>query len=319
MDEVSKGRTRQRVLLMVGAGRSGSTLLERVIGRLHGVGVLGETRYVWDRGVLENQRCGCGADFADCPFWTSVGERAFGGWSRETAREMVAWREGNDRAKRVPALIREYRSPGRVTGAREYADAYCRIYSGAAEVGGTEWVTDSSKHVSMPYAVGASDGVALKVLQLVRDPRGVAFSWQKSVVRPEIVDQVELMPTYSSAQVAATWVVHNSAIAPLGTLGVPRLRVRYEDFVTEPTSTVRAIAGFMELPVPNDLLSELDEGVVDLRPNHTVAGNPMRFRTGRLTLRRDDQWKRDLPARDRRLIGVLTTPLLQRYGYRGRG
>lgn len=300
---------------MAGAGRSGSTLLERVVGRLQGVAILGETRYVWDRGVLADQRCGCGAAFRDCAFWAQVGERAFGGWSEDTAREMVAWRERNDRARRIPDLIRENRSPGRLAGADEYAATYARLYRAAAEISGASWVTDSSKHVSMPYAVGMSADVDLRVLQLVRDPRGVAFSWSKSVVRPEITDEVALMPQYRSAEVARTWVVHNAALAPVGPLGIPRIRIRYEDFVADPAVTVSAIADFLGLPMPPELTAELDQGLVELTPDHCVAGNPMRFRNGRLVLRSDDEWTRELPARDRRLIALLATPLLQRYGY----
>ena len=308
-------RVKQRVLLMAGAGRSGSTLLERVIGRLEGVTPLGETRYIWDRGVLSNQRCGCGEDFSECPFWGSVGERAFGGWSKDTAEAMLAWREANDRARRVPALMREHRQPGGLAGASQYADAYARVYRSAAEIAGAQWVTDSSKHVSMPYAVGLSDRLDVRVVQLVRDPRGVAFSWQRSVVRPEITERVELMPQYSSAEVAKTWVIHNAALAPLGRLGIPLLRVRYEDFVADPLECVRSIARFMALPVPADLESELLGGYVELGVDHSVAGNPMRFKTGVLSLARDSEWESALPARDQRLIAGLTTPLLLRYGY----
>lgn len=306
---------KQRVLLMAGAGRSGSTVLERVIGRLEGVTPLGEARYVWDRGVLSNQRCGCGADFSECPFWGSVGERAFGGWSKDTAEAMLAWRESNDRAKRVPALIREHGQPGRLAGASEYADAYAQIYRAAADISGGQWVTDSSKHVSMPYAVGLSDRLDVRVVQLVRDPRGVAFSWQRSVVRPEITERVELMPQYSSTQVAKTWVIHNAALAPLGRLGIPLLRVRYEDFVADPLDCVTSIARFMDVSVPAALEAELRGGYVELGVDHSVAGNPMRFKTGALSLDRDSEWESALPARDQRLIAGLTSPLLLRYGY----
>ncbi len=305
----------QRLLFMAGAGRSGSTLMERVVGRLPGVVVLGEARYVWDRGVLANQRCGCGEDFADCPFWAQVGEQAFGGWSRETARDMVAWRQRRDRARRIPDLMWERRSPGSIPGAEDYALAYEQLYRAAADVAGVPWVTDSSKHVSMPYVLGLSSGLDLRVLQLVRDPRGVAYSWGKAVVRPEITDEVALMPQYRPSEVARTWVIHNAALAPLRALAVPILRVRYEDFVAAPLRVLRRVAAFMDLSVPSDLEAQLRGGGIELARDHSVAGNPMRFRSGRVALRSDDQWIGALPARDRRMITAMTTPLLQRYGY----
>ena len=41
----------------------------------------------------------------------------------------------------------------------------------------------------------------------------------------------------------------------------------------------------------------------------------MRFATGDLPLRQDDAWRAALPPRQRRLVGLLTAPLLTAYGY----
>ena len=38
--------------------RSGSTLLDLLLGRLPGFWSAGEIRYLWDRGLLEDQLCG---------------------------------------------------------------------------------------------------------------------------------------------------------------------------------------------------------------------------------------------------------------------
>jgi hypothetical protein len=51
---------------------------------------------------------------------------------------------------------------------------------------------------------------------------------------------------------------------------------------------------------------------------HTVAGNPVRMQSGPVTLRVDDAWRGAMSARDRRLVTLLTFPLLARYGYAGR-
>ena len=59
-----------RVLYIGGWGRSGSTLLDRLLGQAEGSFSVGEMRDLWLRGVLENRRCGCGEPFDSCPFWT---------------------------------------------------------------------------------------------------------------------------------------------------------------------------------------------------------------------------------------------------------
>ncbi len=48
---------------------------------------------------------------------------------------------------------------------------------------------------------------------------------------------------------------------------------------------------------------------------HSVSGNPDRFQEGIVELRSDDEWKRLMRARDRRVVTTTTWPLLLRYAY----
>ena len=269
--------------------------MERVIARLPGTAALGEVRYLWDRGVLEDQRCGCGAAFRECPFWGQVGRAAFGGWDPQFARRMREVRDEYDRARHVPALLVRSDRGRWAQPVLEQAAAYAAVYRAAAAAADATWVLDSSKHVSLPYILSRSKDIDVTVLHLVRDPRGVAYSWSKDVVRPEITDRVELMPHYSAAQVARTWLVHNGAVAPVRRRGVRVHRIRYEDFIERPVETMSGIAGLLGVEMPRDLAAGLADGDVDLPADHTVAGNPSRFRTGRLELHRDRAWTQSLP------------------------
>jgi hypothetical protein len=62
-------------------------------------------------------------------------------------------------------------------------------------------------------------------------------------------------------------------------------------------------------------LSFLRDHEIELGIGHTVAGNPNRFRSGLVRLRRDDEWVYKMRGRDRALVMLLTLPLLARYGY----
>jgi hypothetical protein len=59
------------------------------------------------------------------------------------------------------------------------------------------------------------------------------------------------------------------------------------------------------------------EGSVRLVADHTAVGNDMRFHTGDVRLRVDDQWRRALPAGQRRMVTLLTWPFLRHYRYVG--
>jgi hypothetical protein len=69
--------------------------------------------------------------------------------------------------------------------------------------------------------------------------------------------------------------------------------------------------------MPGADLGHIEQAAVELSPNHNIGGNPMKLRSGTIALRRDDAWRTELPAGDRRLVSILTWPLRLGYGYGG--
>ena len=60
------------MVYIAGSGRSGSTILDNILGQIGGWASAGELRFLWERGVLGDRLCGCGERFSVCPFWTQV-------------------------------------------------------------------------------------------------------------------------------------------------------------------------------------------------------------------------------------------------------
>ncbi|MGR6967528.1 hypothetical protein ACU610_24025 [Geodermatophilus sp. URMC 61] len=306
---------RPRVLFLGGLGRSGTTVLERALGELPGTCAVGELVHLWQRGVLEDETCGCGEPFGHCPFWTEVGARAFGGWTPELAERMLHLRTRVDRIRFVPQLVAPWSLGRRRAELDEYVTAFVRLYRAIAATTGGAVVIDSSKHSSLALCLRTSPDVDLRVLHVVRDSRGVAYSWTKDVRRPEATTGEDRMTRYSPARSAVLWAGHNLCLALLGWLGTARRLLRYEDFVAEPRTVLGRIAGFAGLDLADGGLDFVTDGGVQLGSSHTVSGNPVRFSTGPLRLRRDDVWRERLPRRRRLLVSLLTLPLLARYGY----
>ncbi len=172
-----------RVLYLGGLGRSGTTLIERVLGELPGVVALGEVVHLWQRDIRDDERCGCGSRFSECPFWTNVGEKAFGGWGNVDVHRILALRELVERTRHIPLLVAARRGDF-ATLVAEYSEYYAKIYVAAAAVAGASVVIDSSKHSALAHCLRHSPDIDLRVLHVVRDPRGVAYSWTKTVARP---------------------------------------------------------------------------------------------------------------------------------------
>ncbi|GAA1269717.1 sulfotransferase [Sphaerisporangium rubeum] len=304
-----------RVIFIGGLGRSGTTLLERLLGEVPGVAPLGEVVHLWERGVLGREPCGCGEAFTACAFWRRVGVRAFGGWSSGLADRVIMLRRRVDRTRRIPGLAVRRRHPD-LSG---YTRAYSRVYEAAAQVAARPVVVDSSKHASLAFCLLTSPVVDLSVVHLVRDPRAVAHSWQRHVRRPE---DGAPMTRWRPWRTAVHWVVQNLAFELLALRNGTVVRVRYEDLLADPPAVLVPLLAQLGLPTgprgdpPG--LSGFAAGhrVAELSMAHTCSGNPMRFTTGTLELRLDDTWCDRLPRHHRWLVTALTWPLMIRYGYR---
>ena len=301
-----------RVLYIGGLGRSGTTLLERILGELPGGYALGEVVHLWRRGLIDNERCGCGKAFSACRFWDAVGAAAFGGWGNLDVPRVLRLQAAVERTRYIPRLAARRTGTPHGHHVRTYAEYYARVYAAAARVSGAEVVLDSSKHSALAYCLAYAPDLDLRVVHMVRDSRGVAYSWTKTVPRPETDGERE-MHRYAPGRTALLWNAHNAAFGLLRLRGTPVLRLRYEELLTDPVAATRRVAAFAGLdPGPLDFLHRER---VRLGQGHSVAGNPMRFASGEIPLRHDDAWRVHLPPRQRALVGALTAPLLSAYGY----
>ncbi len=308
----SAGAPPARVAFIGGTGRSGSTLLSRVLGAVPGLCSVGELHWLWSYGVLNNRSCGCGRDFADCPFWTAVGARAFGGWDRVDATRANSLRRDLTRNARIPQLWTG--GSGRFArDLEEYAGLESALYAAISAESGNSVIVDNSKQMAAALIARRAPGVDLSVIHLVRRSHGVAYSWTKSVARSDMGGRD--MRRRSPARTALRWTADNGLFETLGRSGTPRLLVRYEDFVTGAREQTERVLEFVGVPADAPALSFVGDTWVDLGSDHSVWGNPMRLRTGREALRPDDAWRTGLPAPARRVVTSLSLPALLRYGY----
>jgi len=307
-----------RVIFLGGLGRSGTTLIERVLGEVPGFCALGEVVHLWQRDLRDDERCACGERFWACDFWERVGVAAFGGWHRVDVHRVLALRDLVERTRHIPRLAT--RVPVAYADlVREYADYYVRIYAAAANISGASVIVDSSKHSALAHVLryatgpGAETPLDLRVLHVVRDARGVAYSWTKKVTRPE-ASQDE-MTRYAPARSALLWTAHNAAFTLLRRRGVRVRRLRYEEFLADPQGSLRRLVAFAGIDPSAVDLSWLERDQVTLGVSHSAAGNPMRFTTGQLPLRHDDAWRTQLAPRQRAVVNAVCAPMLKAYGY----
>ncbi|MGH2791658.1 MAG: sulfotransferase [Actinomycetota bacterium] len=302
---------------MAGWGRSGSTIIDNILGEIDGFFSGGEIHYLWERGLIEGRKCGCGLSLSECPVWAHVLERLRISNPAALANpaEVVGWQEDSVRVRHAFGLARK--GPERVR-ANSSLDSYTRLlgktYAAVAAVTAARVIVDSSKRPSDGAALQLVPGIAPYFVHLVRDPRAVAYSWRRRKAHLDRSAPTE-MRRHGAADSTLSWVTWNAAIERLRGVSdrAHFMLLRYEDFVAHPRGAIEAIVrmvgeGQAVLPFEND-------NTVRLSGNHTISGNPSRFSTGSVALRSDDEWTRMQSFRDRALATSLALPLLRRYGY----
>jgi len=293
-----------KVLYIAGPSRSGSTLLSNILGELDGFFNGGELIDVWDRALLRNGKCSCGRPFRQCEVWSRVIRTAFGDEPVDL-QEMIRVRDEAARSRSVPRYLIAG-GTGRLTPRLQpYLRNIQRLHEGIRSATGARVLVDASKNVGYAYLLSQAEKRELYYLHLVRDPRATAFSWRR---------KKEGLRTERPASVSLTWASRNLAGELLGRRHPSRyLRIRYEDFVLNAREMLSQILDM--LGEPRDRLPFCGPHTVETSVRHSMYGNPDRFQSGRLQLKRDDQWKSKMAAVDRSTVFALTWPLLLRYGY----
>lgn len=300
------------VLYIAGWGRSGSTILDTVLGQIDGLTSVGEIKFVWERGLLQNRRCGCGQPFRSCPFWTGVLTSAFGDIpGSDHVIEMDTDSKGF-RTRQLP-LLWSSRVAARYLGRfAPYMEDTGRLYRAILDVADADLVVDSSKFPSYLAMLGGIPELRVRTVHLVRDPRAVAHSWTRDKVDPDHPDG-ERMPRLHPAATGAYWTAWNTAIERIGRRQDGYLRVRYEDLTASPGTVLREIVDFIgrtdkDLPLR-------DDNTVTMAASHTVSGNPIRHETGAIRIEQDAAWVEEMPASSKRWASLTSSPLRRRYGY----
>jgi len=303
------------VLYIGGWGRSGSTLLAHVLAEVPGFVSVGELRYVWQAGPEANELCGCGLTFDECPFWTAVGQEAFGGWANIDVNEVLALESAVLRHRNVPLLLMGKLAPEHQRKVTRYAELTASLYRAIQKVSGAEVVVDSTKNTPYAYFLRAAQaaGLRLRVLHLVRDSRGAAHSWAKRMARPEITNGDAFFQEFSPLKAGVRWMECNLAFEALRRLRVPTVGMRYEALAADPRGELERMFAEMGEAGEHDLSAVGDS--VEVSGQHSVRGNPMRFAHGRQKVRTDEAWRTGMATKTRSIVVLVTWPLLLRYGY----
>lgn len=294
---------------IMAASHSGSTLLTRLLAAHPRVATVGETSAVVARGTGDVGLCSCGAAVETCSFWQRVRlQMRLDGGSDDSAVFDTNYRLPAARlADR--ALRAEYRgplleavrdvvlgcTPAWVAAQRRISQLNEALIRAVVELQQAQVFVDSSKEAHRLKFLMRIPSLHVRVIQLVRDGRGVAASY----VRKNRWPVSEAVNEWRRSLRSQGHMVRRFRPGAV-------LRIRYEDFCRNPDEELRRVLHFVGVD-PGEWAPGSDRQV-------HILGNRMRMQPiGEIRL--DEKWKRELSAEQLREFERLGGRINRRYGY----
>ncbi len=273
---MTESNSKMQVLYIVGVGRSGSTILDTLLGNHPEIESVGEFINISRSGWEGNEFCSCRQRALDCEFWNSVKKL----WMEEgSVTEVTEYRSLQNKY--------EYRlyKPSQVDrAARDNPEEFKRflfltelLFKCVGQVSGKSIVVDSSKSRSRAYILSKIDSLEVTHIHLIRDARDIIQSLRKAHdAAPEKGVQKSLasMPGWRTS---LSWILSNLQVHHFfyKFAGSRMCRIRYEDLLVNPEvelNTIQKVSGIDLSRVVDAALNE-----TPLEVGHTIAGNRLRM------------------------------------------
>lgn len=297
------------VVHFIGAGRSGSTLLNIILDNHPQIMGTGELLFLV-RSWVNGDYCSCAQPLSSCPFWSTV----FSEWLRRTGmnspNEYLALQKMYERYRRLPRYL--FGSVNSSEEFRKYSAYTSQLFQVIRELSDARVIVDSSKNPARVLSLTMVPDIDLRVIFLVRDVRGFSWSKQKEFhknqqaglgwsVKPSAVWKSSVEWTYIN--LLSEWILKKAERS---------LFIRHEDLLHNPEPTLSKIGCLIEMDL-TDLAIGVQAGQT-LAVNHIAAGNRLRMKK-EIKLHRNETWKVNMPSKDQNLAWTLTGWLMKRYGY----
>jgi hypothetical protein len=325
-----------KVLQITGMARSGSTILDLVLGTHPSIESVGEVGNLIRNGWISHESlrgidpkklrvpiCTCGKRLdvlyvatpdEACPFWSSVRREWVERTDRDSIESYPTLQGAFERQRRLPRLLYEKRRLSALF--RSYARLTLAFFESIRAVSGKPIIVDSSKTPARAFALSIVPGIDLYVVHLVRDGRGVITSHRKTLKKDThagIMWDHKAHPIWRSA---VRWTSLNLASEGVCMQLSPKrtMRLRYEDFVADPNSALERIGSLIDLDL-TDVANAASSGK-PMQAGHNIGGNRTKKST-MITLRPElaEEWKTALSPTEQRLSWMLIGWLMRRYGY----
>lgn len=255
-----------RVIYIAGSGRSGSTLLDIIIGNNKNCFSTGELMFFVANGILEKEYCSCGKLVISCKFWGKIIDE----WKRVMSMSLDEYRQVQIkylRNRQTLLLVKNNFFPSVLF--KKFLEDTRLLYQIISNNINGDLIIDSSKNAHR-ILILKKIGIDLTVVRISRKFSGVLNSNKKSIKKDLKRGVEKNMQPQGFLYVLFTWCIDNF-LAKVMSLGVRYYHLEYENLIKNPIDSLRGI-----VPINDDFYG-LIKAKGPFLAKHLVAGNALRM------------------------------------------
>lgn len=286
------------IVYIAGTGRSGSTLLDRILSTSEVVLGCGELSQFFDIYLQEQSRsCACGAKLRECPVWGKIFEKLEKEYSLKShAEDLLSVFYDMERKK--GALPTVFLNRNDINSYGTYACAILQSFKDVQP--DCTHIVDSSTSSRMAFFrplalrrfVGRKD---IKMIHLTRDPRGIIYGFLRRPANRKTGEWLNVGPC--GVYTLFKWSVVNVFAFMQGLL-LPRSQyfyITYEELIDDPELAFSRIVSFLGIPPISYRKNNNDIELIGT--SHQLTGNAGVLRQNPLVVKGDWEWQEKLPKR----------------------
>jgi len=304
----------KKIIYIAGYGRSGSTLLERILSsheKIFGAGALSNFLDLIDD---KNSSCSCGKAIQKCEFWSDVVKSFSSDFDNIPKFKNI--QNQFDSLSGFPAYIFGHCTDKKVAYREFIQKLFNNIFQKLPDE--VSYVVDSSKTARQnffrPVALSKIGSFHVKIIHLVRDGRGCMWSNLKGSNR-RMEKGLDPRIPFAALRSAVSWFLANISAHICQAIFPPEdyCRIKYEDFVEKPKEALLKLGEFLDVDFHKQI--EMLEKKRNIPLAHQIGGNRLRLKR-EIILKKDVEWKSKLKLRYKLLFWLLDWPLALFYGYK---
>ena len=272
------------LIYLLGAGRSGTTLLSALLNNHSKINAIGEIHQFYEH-IEQNKNCSCGLKLEECLYWNKTVRNL--NKDKKDIHNAVKYSDEKEGHSNILRLI------FRKSQDNKYLSYQERYFELINQYSKKEWLLDSSKYIARYLLLKKSNKLKIKGIYIVRDVRGVINSFDKKV-------QTQKSPLSAIAY----YLLINFFGQLVCWIDKDVMKIKYEDLTKTPEKVLSRIYTHIFEQNQNEILLPKNFDMP-----HIIGGNRMKSNS-MISIKSDLKWKRTI-ARPKQIgYYLLSFPIM---------